>query len=386
MAGESVWARTDWNGGVTTIVFAAGGTGGHLYPAVALAQEFIRRDPAARVLFVGTARGLETKVLAHEGFELAMIAARPVMGQGVFRAAGALLSLPQAVGQSLALLRQRRASFVLGVGGYTSPPVLIAACLLGLPRALLEPNAFPGVANRVMGPIVDLAFVAFRDAAGVFPRNKVRVAGIPVRRAFLEKVSGPSPSAAGLQARRTLLVFGGSQGARAINEAMVAAMPRWAALQDRMTIVHQTGEADHAWVAAAYERVGVRAEVMPFLFDMPGVLHAADLVVSRAGAMTLAELTACGKPAILIPLPHAIHQHQLHNARVLAEAGAAVLLLQQDLSGERLAQEVTALLEDPTRLRAMSERSRGLGRPEAAETIVEECLALMERKAGRARP
>lgn len=371
---------------MTTIVFAAGGTGGHLYPAVALAREFIRQDPAARALFVGTARGLEAKVLAREGFELAMIAAKPVMGRGPLRAAGALLALPWAVGQSLALLRKRRATFVLGVGGYTSPPVLIAARLLGLPRALLEPNAFPGVANRAMGPIVDLAFVAFPEAAGFFPAAKVRVTGIPVRRAFFENASGTAPLASGLQGRQILLVFGGSQGAQAINDAMVAAMPRWAAMQERVAIVHQTGEADHARVAAAYERAGVRAEVVPFLFDMPRALRAADLVVSRAGAMTLAELTACGKPAILIPLPHAIHQHQAHNARVLADAGGAVLLPQQELSGERLAQEAAALLGDPARLRAMSERSRGLGRPEAAETIVRECLALVERKARGERP
>lgn len=365
-----------------TIVFAAGGTGGHLYPAVALAQEFIRQDPAVHALFVGTERGIEAKVLAHEGFELTMIAAKPVMGHGLLRAVGALLALPRAVAQSLVLLRERRAAFVLGTGGYTSPPVLIAARLLGLPRALLEPNAFPGVANRTMGPLVDLAFVAFREAAGYFPAAKVRVTGIPVRRAFFEAPTPTFPQGGGGAGRaQTLLVFGGSQGARAINEAMLEAMPRWAAMRGQVAIVHQTGEADHARVAAAYQRAGVQAEVVPFLFDMPGALRAADLVVSRAGAMTLAELTVCGKPAILIPLPQAIHQHQAHNARVLADAGGAVLLPQQELSGARLAQEVAALLGDPGRLRTMGERSRGLGRPEAAETIVRECFKLVTRDA-----
>ncbi|OGW66545.1 MAG: undecaprenyldiphospho-muramoylpentapeptide beta-N-acetylglucosaminyltransferase [Nitrospirae bacterium RIFCSPLOWO2_02_FULL_62_14] len=361
-----------------TIVFAAGGTGGHLYPAVALAREFFRQDPDTRMLFVGTERGIESKVLAHEGYELAMIAAQPVMGRGLLKAAGALLSLPRGLWQSVALLRTRRASFVLGVGGYTSPPVLVAAKLLGLPRAILEPNAYPGMANKALGPIADLVFVAYREAAGHFPATKVRVTGMPVRRGFEE----PSEEdTADTVARRTLLVFGGSQGARAINDAMVAALPQWAAMRDQVVIVHQTGEADHARVREAYQAAGVQAEVVPFLFEMPKTLRSADLVVSRAGAMTLAELTVCGKPAILIPLPHAIYQHQAHNARVLADAGGAVVLPQQELTGERLAQEVSALLREPERLQAMAGRSRGMGRPDATQAIVGECLALMKRKA-----
>ncbi len=375
---------------MTTIVFAAGGTGGHLYPAVALAREFVRQDPATRVLFVGTARGIESKVLAHEGFELAMIAAQPVMGRGLLQAAGALLSLPWGLRQSLVLLRQRRVSLVLGVGGYTSPPVLLAARLLGLPRAILEPNAYPGMANKVLGPIADAVFVTFRDAAKYFPAAKVRVTGMPVRRAFFEdarpEASGLAPRASRPQGQRTLLVFGGSQGARAINDAMIGALPQWAAMRGQLAIVHQTGEADHARVQAAYHEAGVQAEVVPFLFEMPKTLCSADLVVSRAGAMTLAELAVCGKPAIVIPLPHAIYQHQAHNARVLADAGGAVVLPQQELTGERLAREVAALLRNPERLRVMGERSLELAKPDAAQVIVRECLALIERKASGNRP
>jgi UDP-N-acetylglucosamine--N-acetylmuramyl-(pentapeptide) pyrophosphoryl-undecaprenol N-acetylglucosamine transferase len=370
---------------MTTIVIAAGGTGGHLYPAVALAREFLRQDPATRLLFVGTTRGIEAKVLAHEGFELALIAAQPVMGRGLLKAAAALISLPLGIRQSLALLRQRRASLTLGVGGYTSPPVLLAGLLLGLPRVILEPNAYPGMANRMLGPVADLVFVTFREAAGYFSPAKVRVTGMPVRRAFFQnagpEASGLAPRASRPQGARTLLVFGGSQGARALNDAMIDALPRWAAMRGQVAIVHQTGEADHGRVKAAYEAAGVAAEVVPFLFEMPKTLRAADLVVSRAGAMTLAELAVCGKPAILVPLPQAIHQHQAHNARVAAEAGGAVVLPQQDLTGERLAREVAALLGDPERLRVMGERSRALGTTDAADVIVRECLALVERKA-----
>jgi UDP-N-acetylglucosamine--N-acetylmuramyl-(pentapeptide) pyrophosphoryl-undecaprenol N-acetylglucosamine transferase len=384
---------------MTTIVIAAGGTGGHLYPAVALAREFLRRDPAIRMLFVGTERGIEAKVLAHEGFELALITAQPVMGRGLAKAAGALLALPLGIGQSLALLRERRASLALGVGGYTSPPVLLAARLLGLPRAILEPNAWPGMANRMLGPVADRVFVAFREAAGHFSPARVQVTGMPVRRAFFENAGTgheargkgevgepqeaprPSPHASGLQGRQTLLVFGGSQGARALNDAMLGALPWWATMRGQVAIVHQTGEADHARVRAAYEGTDVPAEVVPFLFDMPSALRAADLVVSRAGAMTLAELTVCGKPAILVPLPHAIHQHQAHNARVLAEAGGAVVLPQEELTGDRLAREVTALLGNPDRLRVMGERSRALGKADAADAIVGECLTLIRQGA-----
>jgi UDP-N-acetylglucosamine--N-acetylmuramyl-(pentapeptide) pyrophosphoryl-undecaprenol N-acetylglucosamine transferase len=367
---------------MTTIVIAAGGTGGHLYPAVALAREFLRQDPATRLLFVGTTRGIEAKVLAHEGFELALIAAQPVMGRGLLKAAAALISLPLGIRQSLALLRQRRASLTLGVGGYTSPPVLLAGLLLGLPRGILEPNAYPGMANRMLGPVADLVFVTFREAAGYFSPAKVRVTGMPVRQAFFAPSSTLPPGGGGTGwGQRTLLVFGGSQGARAINDAMVGALPQWAAMRGQVAIVHQTGEADHGRVKAAYEAAGVAAEVVPFLFEMPKALRAADLVVSRAGAMTLAELAVCGKPAILVPLPQAIHQHQAHNARVVAEAGGAVVLPQPDLTGERLAREVAALFGDPERLRTMGERSRALGKTDAADVIVRECLELIRHEA-----
>ncbi|MEW6543509.1 MAG: undecaprenyldiphospho-muramoylpentapeptide beta-N-acetylglucosaminyltransferase [Nitrospirota bacterium] len=374
-----------------TIVIAAGGTGGHLYPAVALAREFLRQDPASRIVFVGTPRGLETKVLAHEGFELVMVAAQPVMGRGAWRASAALLTVPLGIWQAARLLRARNADLAIGIGGYTSPPLLLAAFLLGVPRVILEPNAYPGLANKLLGPIANLVFLAFEAAGPHFARAKVRASGTPIRREFYEDgatghetrgASGsepprPAPRASGPQGRKTLLVFGGSQGASAINRAMVEALPHLRAVGAEPAIVHQTGEADRASVAAAYEAAGVRAEVVPFLFEMPDALRAADLVVARAGAVTLAELAACGKPAVLIPLPTAIYGHQEKNARVLEQAGAAVVLLQNELTGERLARTVATLLSDEARLRTMGERSRALGRTDAAELIVRECRTLV---------
>ncbi|TAJ09619.1 MAG: undecaprenyldiphospho-muramoylpentapeptide beta-N-acetylglucosaminyltransferase [Nitrospirae bacterium] len=389
------------------IVIAAGGTGGHLYPAVALAREFLRQDRATEVLFVGTARGIESKVLPHEGFALQMIAARPVMGRGWRQAVLACLSLPVAVRQAVAILRARRADLVIGVGGYSSPPVILAAWLLRIRRVLLEPNASPGLANKATGPLADLVFLSYGAAAGSFSSAKVRVTGMPIRREFYEEATRAGGDAetrgrgdttallhppVAASPRRTdrpvyrLLVFGGSQGAHAINQAMVEALPHVQAMKDRLAIVHQTGESDCASVRAAYVAAGLEAEVTPFIYDMPKALRSADLVVSRAGAITLAELSACGKPAILVPLPTAIYQHQEKNALVMEQAGAAVLLRQSELTGTSLANQIAALLSDAGRLRSMGERSAALGRPDASETIVEMCRKLLKEDYGTNQP
>ncbi len=358
------------------VVIAAGGTGGHLYPAVALARELLRQVPGSAVTFVGTSRGIESKVLPKEGFELELIDAKPVMGRGIVEALAAFATLPLGLWQSLRLLRRRGAELVIGIGGYASPPVLLAAWLLRIKRAILEPNAYPGMANKVIGPLANLVFVGHAAAAGAFPPAAVRLTGTPVRREFSE-AGGPS-DAGGPRDRTTLLIFGGSQGAHAINVAVMEALPFLSGLRDRLRIVHQTGAADVESVRSAYAHAGLTAEVSAFIYDMPRALREADAVLSRAGAVTLAELTVSGKPAVLVPLPSAIYNHQEKNARVLEEAGAAVVLLQRDLTGARLAEAVTALLADPGRLNAMGQRSRQLGRADAAEAVVRECRTLVE--------
>ena len=356
-----------------TIVIAAGGTGGHLYPAVALAREFLRRDPRTKVLFVGTTRGLESNVLEHEGFDLALISAKPVMGRGFFGAVTGLCAMPVSFRQCLHILRARRADLVIGVGGYTSPMMLLAAAWMGVTRVILEPNANPGMANKVVGPFAQRVFLAFESAADSFNRSKVRVVGTPIRKAFLDSVqrsrekSGPP----------RLLIFGGSQGAKALNAAVMEGLPELMTQLSHLTVIHQTGESDHARVAEAYRRTGIEAHVVPFIYDMPAALTEADLVVARAGAMTVAELTACGKPAILIPLPTAIYDHQTQNAKVMEAAGAAVLLPQSALTSTLLVRTVASILGDPERLRAMGEASLSLRRIDAAEIIVRECYALM---------
>lgn len=359
-----------------TIVIAAGGTGGHLYPAVALAREFLRRDPSTKILFVGTARGIESKVLAHEGFELVLITAKPVMGKGLLEVMRGVLSIPAGFWQSLRILRRRRADLVIGVGGYTSPTMLAAAALKGVTRVILEPNAYPGMANKAVAPFAQRIFLAFESAATSFDRQKVRVVGTPIRQAFLAR-SGQSDASSPARSGPHLLIFGGSQGAKAINSAILDGLASFIERLPGLAITHQTGESDYERVSEVYRTLGVNAEVTPFLYDMPKVLRAADLVVARAGAMTIAELTACGKPAILIPLPTAIYDHQMKNARAMEAAGGATVLPQADLTGARLSELIGAILQNPQRLQTMQTKSWEMRRIDAGEVIVRECYALM---------
>ena len=358
-----------------TIVIAAGGTGGHLYPAVALVREFLRRDPATTVLFVGTVRGLESNVLNHEGFDLALISAKPVMGKGLWGVLTGLCAMPVSLGQCLRILKTRRADLVIGVGGYTSPMMILAAALAGVARVILEPNANPGMANKTVGPLAQRIFLAFESAAESFDRSKVRVVGTPIRKAFLEDSHQSREKSGPLH----LLIFGGSQGAKAVNTAVMGALSELMAQLPQLTVTHQTGESDHARVTEAYRFAGIesRAQAVPFLYDMPTALREADLVIARAGAMTVAELTACGKPAILIPLPSAIYDHQTKNAKVMEAGGGAVVLPQSTLTGPTLARTVADILGNPERLRSMGAASLSMRRIDAAEAIVRECYLLM---------
>jgi len=361
------------------VIIAAGGTGGHLYPGVALAREFERQMPGSEAIFVGTTRGLETKVVPKEGFELITIAARGVMGKGTGGAVQGLAMVPLGVAQCLAVCRKRRPDLAIGVGGYTSPPLILAAFLLGIKRVIVEPNVHPGVANRALSPIANLVFVSFADTAPYFGSAKTRIVGTPIRREFLEAPilpGGGNAEARGL----TVLVLGGSQGARSINRAMVVALPALIAAHPGWRVIHQTGERDYEDVASAYRAIGaggVSAEVVPFLYDMPRVFRQADLIVSRSGATTVAEITACGKPAILIPFPHAVHGHQERNARVLERAGAAQVIVDARLSGDVLANAISALLARPDRLREMERRSKALGQADAAQQVVAACRELV---------
>jgi UDP-N-acetylglucosamine--N-acetylmuramyl-(pentapeptide) pyrophosphoryl-undecaprenol N-acetylglucosamine transferase len=355
------------------IVIAGGGTGGHLYPGIAVARELRRQVPDAVVTFAGTARGIESHVVPREGFELDVLRSAGLKGMSLPSIARGLSLLPLSGIDAWRILSRRRPQLVIGVGGYSSGPVMLLAAVRRMPTLLLEQNAVPGFTNRTLAPIVTAAAVTFASTASYFGRRAI-VTGNPVRPEFFEPTAavphnGPP----------RILIFGGSQGAHAINMAMVEAAPRLAAHPGGIAITHQTGERDLARVRDGYRRANLEARVEPFLFAMDREMTAADLVVCRAGATTLAELMAAGRPSVLVPLPTAADDHQRKNAEMMAESGAAELLEQAQMNGERLADRIIALVADRPRLHAMSEAARRLAKPDAARAIVGRALALAGR-------
>jgi UDP-N-acetylglucosamine--N-acetylmuramyl-(pentapeptide) pyrophosphoryl-undecaprenol N-acetylglucosamine transferase len=342
---------------------AAGGTGGHIFPGIAVAQEIRRRDPDRRVVFVGTPRGLERRLVPQAGYELVLLPILPLNGVGLPRLLAGLAALPWGLLRALVLLIRQRPSAVLGVGGYAGGPVVLMAALLGIRTVVLEPNACPGWTNRVLRPFVRKAACAYEQARRHFGSKGV-LTGNPVR-AGVAHVA-PKPHVAPL----TLLVFGGSQGSRALNQALIEALPYMPA-DNRLRIIHQTGPTMHAEVAAAYAEVGRGATVLPFLDDMEARYAAADLVLSRSGATTCAELAAAGKAAILVPFAQAAGDHQRINAETFVKAGAAVVVPEADLTGEGLAATVRRLIDDPHRISDMEKAARGLARRDAAVRVAD---------------
>jgi UDP-N-acetylglucosamine--N-acetylmuramyl-(pentapeptide) pyrophosphoryl-undecaprenol N-acetylglucosamine transferase len=358
------------------VVIAGGGTGGHLYPGIAVARELLSRQPESIVSFAGTARGIESRVVPREGFPLDLVRTAGMKGKSlVDRARGALL-VPLGLLDGWRIVSSRQPSLVVGVGGYSSGPVVMVAALRGVPTMLLEQNAVPGLTNRLLARVVKAAAVTF-DSTQAFFGSKAFVSGNPVRPEFFAPAAPKQESALDDQTSITrVLVFGGSQGAHAINVAMVEAAAQLATAAATLRLVHQTGERDVEMVRAGYREAGVSAEVEPFLFDMGRRLREADVIVCRAGATTLAEITAAGKAAILIPLPTATDDHQRKNAEALAAAGAADLLLQKDLTGGVLGGRVLALARDPARRSQIADAARSLARPDAARVIVDRMLQL----------
>jgi UDP-N-acetylglucosamine--N-acetylmuramyl-(pentapeptide) pyrophosphoryl-undecaprenol N-acetylglucosamine transferase len=378
------------------VLIAGGGTGGHLYPGVALARELKRRDASTQVSFAGTATGIEARVVPREGFELDLIHVAGMKGKSrVERAIGFGL-LPIAALDALRVLGKRRPDVVVGVGGFASGPVLALAALFGYPTLLLEQNAVPGITNRLLSRVVRAAALNFEAAMPYFPRTGF-VAGNPVRPEFfpagLEEANDaldPVDAAGGGDLAQggphrdaaRILIFGGSQGAHAINVAMVEAAPRLATSGIRLAITHQTGERDLDLVRGAYERAGLAARVEAFIYEIDREMKAAHVVIARSGATTLAELAASGKPAILVPLPTSADDHQRKNAAVVANAGAAVVVDQPALTGDSLAAAIAAVVSDPDRRRRMAAAARRLARPDAAARIADR----VEQLAGRSQP
>ncbi len=352
-----------------TFLIAAGGTGGHLFPGIAVADELLRRDGTARVVFAGTARGLETRLVPRAGYVLELLPILPLNRVGPARLARGLLALPFGLLRAALLVRRERPLAVLGVGGYAGGPVALAAALMGVRTVILEPNARPGFTNRVLKPFVRHAACAWEQAREYYGGKGV-LTGNPVRGGFA--------SMAPRERRETLslLVFGGSQGSRVLNEALTAALPALPPASG-LEFVHQTGEPMREGVAAAYRAAARPAEVLAFLDDMEARLRAADLVVCRSGATTCAELQAAGRASILVPFARSADDHQRVNARAMAAAGAARVIEEAELSGAALAAAIGELLAAPSRLLAMAAAARGMGRGDAAARVAD----LLEGKA-----
>lgn len=349
------------------IVVAGGGTGGHLFPGIAIAEAFQRRFPKTVCRFVSVGTRIEREALAHAGFAIETIRSRGLKGKGLWGQFKGLMEIPFGLGQSIRILKSFMPDVVIGVGGYAAGPVCLAAWLLRIPLALQEQNSQLGLTNKMLLPLADRLYISFPSSLQDHPR--VRLTGNPVRSGFLQtkrpNLRHDTPF--------TVLVCGGSQGARAINTAVMDAMN---IIGGRIRLIHQTGILDEERVKAHYSDRRLPVEVFAFIRDMATAYAESDLVVCRAGASTIAEITVSGKPAILIPFPHAAGDHQRMNALTLVEAGAAECILESELTGEVLAERIQHGMSHPDVLAAMAEASRKLGRPDAADTIVQDIVEL----------
>ena len=351
------------------LLIAGGGTGGHLFPGLALGEEVKTRHPRNDVLFVGSARGIEAREVPKAGYPLELIDVGPLKRMGLRGFLRGVFRLPISFWQSFKVLRKFDPDVVVGVGGYSSGPVVLVAWMLGIPTAVQEQNALPGFTNKILGRFVDAVFIAFEEARKFFPARKTHLLGNPIRRAFLDNYLHTKTPVE----RLSIFVTGGSQGAHVLNLRVAEAMESLGG--EKIEILHQTGVKDLEEIQKRYQKLPA-AKAAAFIDDMPLAYAGADLLICRAGATTIAELTVCKKPAILVPFPFAADDHQTVNAHSLVDAGAAILIAEKDLTGKRLADEIRALESDRSRLQKMSRASGLLGRPEAAREIADVCVSL----------
>jgi UDP-N-acetylglucosamine--N-acetylmuramyl-(pentapeptide) pyrophosphoryl-undecaprenol N-acetylglucosamine transferase len=349
------------------LIIAGGGTGGHLFPGIAIAEEFLGMNPANEVLFVGTSHGIEARLLPKLGYPLELISASGMKGMGSLKkliGAGRML---YGYSQSRKILKKFQPDLVLGVGGYASAPLVLAARGMGIKRFIHEQNAMPGLANKLLGRFVDRVFISMKESQEYFPKDSTLLTGNPIRKeilwGFQERVRTTDDSF-------SLLVFGGSAGAHRINTTLLEALPFLSGVKERLRITHQTGEKDLVPVREAYRNLGFPAQVTSFIDNMSAAYGAADLVVCRAGATTIAEVTACGKGCIFIPFPYATDDHQRKNAESLVNRGAGFMILEEDLTGETLAREILELMAHPEKLADVEKSARGLAQLDAAQAIV----------------
>ena len=356
------------------VVIAGGGTGGHLFPGIALARALKRNDMTIEITFVGTKQGIESKVLPGEGFKLKTIISSGLLGKRGLNRWVSWSKLPVGAVQSMCFLIRNRPNLVVGVGGYVSAPLVFSAWLLRIPILIHEQNAFPGMANKWLGKIADKVAVSYKESKQFFLNKKVEVTGNMVHEKLCQAREGFPPP---LKQPFGVLILGGSQGSHSINMAMVEALDLLSDRKERLHITHQTGDADYKIVKKQYAAKGFSANVMSFVTDMPVRYRLASLVICRSGATTLAEITAAGRVSFLIPFPYAANNHQEHNARIIEAAGAGEVILDKEISGERIAKSIKKAMDEPENLQRMENNSYRLGSRDATEKVRKICLELM---------
>lgn len=360
-------------------MIAGGGTGGHLFPGLALAEEFKKRDSSAGIVFVGTEHGIEARVLPREGYPLKFVRAEGIVGKSFFRKVKSIAKTFLSLLDSNRILNEVMPDIVIGVGGYASGAVVLIAHMKSIPTMIHEQNSVPGAANRILSKFVDQICVTCQESLSVFPSGKTFLTGNPIRSKILR---GEREAALRLfsldKDMFTVFVFGGSSGAQSINRAMVSALNHLGDFRTNIQFLHQTGEKDYENVREAYRKAGFKGTVAPFIYQMAEAYAVADIVISRAGATTLAEITALGKPSLLVPYPYSAGRHQEFNAIKLREMGAAFVIFDKEMNGEALARHIREMLENDLTRKDMQRASRGLGRPDAGSRIVGIALSLMK--------
>jgi UDP-N-acetylglucosamine--N-acetylmuramyl-(pentapeptide) pyrophosphoryl-undecaprenol N-acetylglucosamine transferase len=363
------------------IIIAGGGTGGHLFPGLALAEELKRRDSETEVIFVGTERGIEARIIPREGYPIKFVRSEGFVGKSPLKKVKAAAKTVLSVIDSYGILKAVRPDMVIGVGGYASGAIVLIAALQSVPTMIHEQNSVPGLTNKMLGRVAKRVCVTYHESLSFFPLGKTFLTGNPIR---LKIMKGDREAACRLFSLDkdlfTVFVFGGSSGARSINRVMVDALNHLSDLKEKIQFLHQTGDRDFENIREAYRKTGVKGTVAPFIYQMAEAYAAADVVVSRAGATTLAEITALGKPAILIPYPYAAERHQEFNAMKLGEMGAAHVMLESGMTGESLAKNIRELYENNAARLDMVKASRGLGRPDACRRIADIAVSLMKEK------
>lgn len=365
------------------VIIAGGGTGGHLFPGIAVAER-LRKEGIRDILFIGTVNGIEARVIPREGYRIEFIRSSGLVGKSILKTLQGILNIFLSIIDSIKIIRSYRPDAVIGVGGYASFAPVLVSRFFGIPTVILEQNSIPGLANRVLSRLASAVCITYHESFNFFPSRKTILTGNPIRARILEGSREGGMRLFGLSPQKyTVFIFGGSSGARNINRAVMDSLPYLSEMKELLQFLHQTGDSDYEHVREAYRKYSMTGTVAPFIYQMPEAYAVADLIISRAGATTLAEITALGKAAILIPYPHAAQRHQEFNAKKLHDMGAAIMIPERELTGERLAREIKRLLKDESLRKDLEKNSRAFGRPDATGAVVDLIETMIDKKGSK---